>query len=161
MKRYIKKASVMGVALAMFLLVGVVFAAWVVSGTGNGYSKAKQAQDLYTDTGVTTTAQLYPGADGDVEMTIRNPNPFPVQVTEVAGNGLIKSDKGAACDASTGVTYTDQTLSANNVVPAASSGVDGSLSVTLTNAVHMGSGSDTTCQGAVFTIPVTFTAATL
>lgn len=139
---------------------GMVFAAWLVPGTGTGYAKAKQAQALTTDdVGATSTDQLYPGATGDVKVKVNNPNPFPVTVTAVDANGAISSDKanctdvGADASKKTGVTFTNQTLSSGNVVPA-----NGSLTLTLTNAVSMNNQSVNACQGAVFSIPVTFTA---
>ena len=68
------------------------------------------AQALTTvDVSATTSATLYPGATGDLELRIDNPNPYPVRVTSVSGSGAIASDKGAACDASTGVVFTNQT----------------------------------------------------
>ncbi|MGH7315797.1 MAG: hypothetical protein ACREJS_06000 [Candidatus Rokuibacteriota bacterium] len=156
MGSFIKKASVAGVALALFLLVGVVFAAWVVTGTGSGSARARQAQDLTTaDASASTSAQLYPGATGDVRITIDNPNPFPVTVESIAktAGSPITSDKGGACDASTGVTFTDQNPTSNNVVAAS-----GQVTMTLNNAVSMDNTSANACQGAVFTIPVTITA---
>lgn len=143
------------------LLVGsIVFASWLVPGSGRGYSKAKQAQALTTDdVGATTTDQLYPGANGDIKVKVNNPNPFPVTVTAVEGSGAIDSDKAGCTDVGgdaskkTGVTFTDQTLNSYNVVPA-----NGSMTLTLNNAVAMSNQSVNACQGAVFSIPVGFTA---
>ena len=73
----------------------------------------------------------------------------------MARNGTITSDKGASCDASTGVTFTNQTGLALNVPPN-SAGTEFTLplgSVAMSNASH------TSCQGAVFTVPVTLTGA--
>ena len=128
-------------------------AAWTATGSGSGSAKATTAQALSTvDVSATTTPQLYPGGTGDVKITIHNPNPYPVQVTNINGNGAITSDKGAACDASTGVTYTDQ--SGTFDVPAS-----GDASFTLAGAVAMSNASDNSCQGAVFTIPVSLSGA--
>ena len=148
-------------AVAALLAGGVVFAAWVVPGTGEGYAKAKQAQALTTDNvGATTVDQLYPGATGDVKVKVNNPNPFPVTVTAVDGSGAVDSDKANCTDVGgdaskkTGVTFTNQSLSSGNVVPA-----NGNLTLTLNNAVSMSNQSVNACQGAVFSIPVSFTAA--
>jgi hypothetical protein len=59
----------------------------------------------------------------------------------------------------TGVSFTTQNLAAGNVVPAKSGGTDGTLALTLSNAAAMSNASVNACQGATFTIPVTFTAA--
>ena len=155
-----KRLVTLGGSLAVLVVGGMVFAAWVVPGTGQGYAKAKQALALTTDDlGATTTDLLYPGATGDVKVKVNNPNPFPVTVTAVDGNGAVDSDKASCTDVGgdltkkTGVSFANQTLNSNNVVPA-----NGSVTLTLNNAVSMSNQSVNACQGAVFTIPVSFTA---
>jgi len=145
------------VALALVAAViagGVTFGSWAVgSDPGNGYAKATSSQNLtLSDASGATVAQLYPGGNGDVKVKITNPNLFAVTVTSVKGAGAITSDKGAACDASTGVTYTDQSSLSLGLAAGATS------TFTLVGAAHMSDASDTSCQGAVFTIPVTLTA---
>ena len=131
-----------------------MYAAWTSSGTGSGYAKAKSAQTLTTvDVSASTTATLYPGADGDVLIKISNPNQYPVRVTSVTGNGAITADSGHAGCVTTGVTYTNQTGQTIDV-PAG-----GTTQATLTNAAHMSNASDDGCQGATFTIPVSLTGA--
>ena len=152
--RMSKKLTV-GTLFAGVMLAGsIAFAAWTATGTGSGYAKATTAQVLTTvDVSASTTATLYPGATGNVLLRISNPNPYPVTVTDVAGSGAIVSDTTAACDASTGVTFTDQTgLSLS--VPAS-----GAATFTLSGSVAMANSSHTSCQGAVFTIPVTLSGA--
>jgi len=147
----------LAIALALVAVIiagGATFGSWAVgSDPGNGYAKATTATNLtFNNVSGTTVAQLYPGGNGDVKVSVNNPNPFPVTITAVnASGGAITSDKGAACDASTGVTYTNQTVS--QVVPAG-----GTVPFTLTGAAHMDNTSDSSCQGAVFSIPVTLTA---
>jgi hypothetical protein len=148
-----RKAMVVTVILGGLIGGSVALAAWVATGSGNGYAKATSAADLSTvDASGATTAQLYPGVSGDVVITIHNPNPYPVRVTAIDGSGAITSDQGAACDASTGVTFTDQTGTWDVAA-------SGNQQVTLTGAVSMDNTSDTTCQGALFTIPVDLTGA--
>lgn len=160
MKKSRRRLLTLAGSLALLVVGGIVFAAWLVPGSGSGYAKAKQAQALTTDdVGATTTDQLYPGASGDVKVKVNNPNPFPVTVTGVDADGAVSSDKanctdvGADASKQTGVTFTNQTLNSNNVVPA-----NGSLTLTLSNAVGMSNQSVNACQGAVFSIPVKFTA---
>jgi hypothetical protein len=151
-----KRIIVAGVLVLAFVAVGVGIAAWSVTGSGTGYAKASTSAALtLSDASASTTADLFPGASGTVKLRVSNPNPFPVRITAVAGTGTITSDKGAACDAATGVTFVDQSgltldLAANatNQVLTLASG-----SVTMSNA------SDNSCQGAVFSIPVSVTAA--
>lgn len=155
-----RRLAVVGGSLAVFVAAGLVFAAWLVPGTGQGYSKAKTAQALtVADISASTSSQLYPGASGDVKVKIDNPNPFPVTVTKVESNGAVTSDQvgctdaGADASKATGVSFSTQNLSSGNVVSA-----NGSLTLTLSNAASMTNASVNACQGATFTIPVTFTA---
>ena len=144
-----KKVFILAAAAILVVAAGVAYAAWTSSGSGNGYAKATTAQALGTiDVSATTPATLYPGATGDLKIEIDNPNPYPVRISSVSGTGTITSDKGAACNASTGVTFTDQSGLTLDV-PAASS-----ATFTLSGTVAMSNASDNSCQGAVFTVPV-------
>jgi hypothetical protein len=149
-----KKLTAGTIVLGVALTASVAFAAWTATGSGAGYTKASTAQALTTvDVSATTSAQLYPGGTGDVKIRISNPNPYPVLVTSVVGSGTITSDNGAACDASTGVSFTDQTGQSISVA------AGGTTNVTFTGAAAMSNASDNACQGAVFTIPVTLSGA--
>ena len=152
--RWFRRITAGSMLFGIIAVTAVAYAAWTASGSGQGYAKAGTAQLLTTvDVSATTPATLYPSGTGNVLLRINNPNPYPVQVTTVNGNGTITSDKGALCDASTGVTFTNQTGLTLNV-PASSA-----ATFTLTGAVAMSNASDNTCQGAVFTIPVSLSGA--
>src|ERR1041384_1811613 len=162
------------IALVVLLLgvvaAGVGFGAWSLGGSGNASAKAPTASsitladasafttaDLYPATpragaSPSPPAHLYPGATGNLKLRATNPNPFPVRITQVSGNGTITSDKGAACDASTGVTLANQTGLTLDLAAGATA------TLTVANAVSMSNSSDTTCQGAIFTVPVSLTA---
>ena len=131
---------------------GIAFAAWTASGSGSGYAKATTPLPLTTvDVSATTAATLYPGADGDVELEIDNPNDYPVRVTDVAGNGSITVDGAhAACNVAS-VAFTDQSSLTLDV------GAGTSAAFALTGAVHMYGTANDSCQGAIFTIPVSLT----
>lgn len=153
-----KNLSRRGLAAIIVLLVGlgvtVAFAAWTTNGTGSATAKAQSAQALTTvDVSASTPATLYPGATGDVLLRINNPNPYPVRVTGVTGSGAITSDAGASCTASTGVTFTNQTGLTLDVA------ANAQATFTLSGSVAMSNASHTTCQGAVFTVPVSLTGA--
>jgi hypothetical protein len=141
-------------AIAALALSSIIFAAWSTSGSGTGYAKAGSASALSIgDASASTSADLYPGATGAVKLKVTNSNNFPVRVTAVTKQaaGSITSDKGAACNAATGVTFTDQTGQTLDV------GANATATFTLANAVSMSNASDNTCQGAVFSIPVDVT----
>lgn len=149
MRKLGKRLSLIGASLAVFLIGSVVFAAWLVTGTGNGAAQATTA-DALTVTAGSTTPELYPGGSGDVTFTIGNTNDFPVSISSILGSGTITSSGPAACNASTGVSFDDQSSVTGMTVPA-----NGSLPVTLDDAASMDNTSDTTCQGQTFTIPLT------
>jgi len=150
-----RKAFVVLALLLSAVAASAVIAAWVTNGSGPGYAKAQTASNLtLSDASASTTADLYPGATGSVKLKVTSPNPFPVRITSVAKQAsAITSDKGAACDASTGVTFSDQTGLALDVAAGATT------TVTLANAISMSNASDNSCQGALFTIPVNVTGA--
>ena len=150
-----RKAFVVLALLLSAVAASAVIAAWVTNGTGPGYAKAQTSSNLtLSDASASTTADLYPGATGSVKLKVTNPNPFPVRITSVAKQAsAITSDKGAACDASSGVTFSDQTGLALDVA------ADATVTLTLANAISMSNASDNSCQGALFTIPVNVTGA--
>jgi hypothetical protein len=142
-------------AIAALVGTGVLIAAWNTSGSGNGYARAGSASALTIgDASASTSADLYPGASGAVKLKVTNPNSFPVRITGVTkqSGGSISSDKGAACNASTGVTFSDQSGLTLDLAAGATS------TFTLSGAVSMSNASDNSCQGAIFTIPVDVTA---
>ncbi|HST17036.1 MAG TPA: hypothetical protein VLK36_05160 [Gaiellaceae bacterium] len=141
-------------ALALLATAAVTLGSWTVgSSAGNGYAKAVTAQNLTLgDATASTTAQLYPGGTGDLWVKVTNPNSFAVTVTGVTGAGTITSDKGAACNASTGVTFTNTSGLSQAV------GAGATVTFSLAGKVAMSNASDNSCQGAVFTVPVTLTA---
>src|SRR5215210_2809538 len=111
MLRPTKKFVVAGGVVAGMLASGVAWAAWTADGTGSGYAKATTAVALTTsDVSASTTADLYPGASGDVVVKINNPNPYPVTVTSISnGTGSIAADTGHSTCTTTGVTFANQT----------------------------------------------------
>ena len=141
-------------AVAIMSTTAVTFGSWSVSSSaGSGYSKAKLALNLtLSDASASATAQLYPGGTGDVYIKVTNPNPFGVTITSVTGAGTITSDKGAACDAATGVTFTNATGLSQAVAAGAT------VTFFLANKLAMSNASDNSCQGAIFTAPITLAA---
>jgi hypothetical protein len=148
-----KKLFVAGGVVAGLMASGIAWAAWTANGTGEGYTKATTAVALTTDdVSATTVGQLYPGGSGDVKLTINNPNPYPVQVTSITGNGTIVADSGHAGCTTTGVSFANQTGTWNVAA-------NGETAVTLTGAASMSNASLNACQGATFTIPVALSGA--
>ena len=154
-----KRALVVVLVVAVASVSSLVFAAWLSSGSGSAYGKAGTAEVLSTvDVSATTPATLYPGATGDALIKIINPNPYPVRITSVSLNGTnadITPDAGHSTCSPTGVSFSNRTGLTIDV-PAKSGGVNGVVEATLTGAVSMSNASSNNCQGATFTIPVTF-----
>jgi hypothetical protein len=149
-----KKLLIIGAVLVIgTAIAGIAIGAWSVSGSGTGYAKASTASAVtLSDASASTTADLYPGASGAVKLKVSNPNPFPVRITAVSGNGTITSDKGASCDASTGVSFANQSSLTLDLLANETNKV-----FTLAGAVSMSNASDNACQGAVFSVPVSVT----
>ena len=151
--RHWKKLAALGVAVVTFAGIGLAWAAWTAGGTGSGAAKAGTAKALTTsDATASVVDLLYPSGSADVAVTIDNPNPYAVTVTSVAGNGAITSGN-ATCDASNGVSFTDQT-GLTLTVPA-----NDHLTHVFANAASMSNASVDACQGQTFTIPVTVSGA--
>ncbi|MEV4053210.1 hypothetical protein AB0J55_18645 [Amycolatopsis sp. NPDC049688] len=133
---------------------GIAVAAWTSSGSGAANAKAGTAAAPTTGTvaaSAFTSGLLYPGGPaGDAKIFVANPNPYPVKVTGIAGNGTPTGSGGTGTCTTTGVSWTAQ---APNTTVAA----NGSTTLTLSNAVTMSTASDDGCQGALFAIPVTVT----
>lgn len=150
-RRRSRKATVLVGSMAAALVASAAFAAWTVGGGGTGTATATTAQNLTTST-ATTTAQLYPGITGaNLYLTVNNPNPFPVAISSVNANGAAVPDAGHPACTTTGVTFT--TTAVSQTVSASSSASFTVAGVAMDNTSSNG------CQGATFTIPVTFTAA--
>lgn len=142
-------------ALAAVATAGVTFGSWSVVGIGSGYTKAvTPANVTLNDASAATVADLYPGATGNVTISVTNPNAFPVTIAGVSDTGAITSSGGAACNAATGVTFTDQTGLGLALAAGATT------TFTLTGAAAMSNASVDACKGATFAIPVSVTATT-
>lgn len=145
-RRARRVGAALGVAASVVVLTGVALAGWTTPGAGSGYAKAQRVIPLTTEP-ATTTADLYPGSTGDLMVTIRNDNDFPVTATALEPNGPVTSDS-ATCDADgSGVTFTPTT--GEFLVRAHESATH-----TLPDAVAMSESAAASCEGATFTIPV-------
>ena len=136
---------------------GTANAVWRGSGTGTGSGTAGTTAPVTLSPG-TPTAALYPGGLTNVVLTVSNPNPYSVRIGSLTldtgqGMGGFAVDLGhAGCAVST-LSYTTQTNSgAGWAVPGRVGAVDGTLSVSLPNALAMGTAAANACQGASYTV---------
>jgi hypothetical protein len=136
---------------------GAASAFWRGSGTGAGSGSAGTTLPVTLSPG-SPTATLFPGGLTDVVLTVTNPNPYSVRLGSLAldtgqGTGGFAVDAGhAGCSLST-LSFTTQTNGgAGWTVPGRVGAVDGTVSVTLANALAMGTGAANACQGASYTV---------
>jgi Putative metal-binding motif len=147
-KRGLRKKVMLGAALAgMASVAGLAFGEWLATGAGEGYARSGIAEALTTEFAEASDT-LYPGGTGDLVLRIHNPNPFPVTVTTVGGNGPITSSDSACNAAGHGVTFTG-VANLNLVV-----GAETSQTFTLVGALSMSLDSANECQGDTFSVPV-------
>jgi len=133
------------------LVGGAVFAAWLATGSGTGQATAGVAVDLVVSP-ATPDDLLYPGGTADVGLEITNPNPYPVLVTSIVGDGPITSGVPACDDPGNGVGFADQSGSWD---------VDAgqTVQIHLLGTASMALTSPEECAGESFSIPVTATGA--
>ena len=149
------------IAAAMALVVlgygGTAVAFWKSGGSGTGASATGDALPLVL-TPATPSAQLFPGGQAGVKVDITNLNLASIHVGSLVldvaqGTGGFSVDAGhAGCDVSSLGFATQSNGGAGWTVPAKVGQVNGSLPLTLANAVTMGPGAANACQGATFTV---------
>ena len=155
-------------ATALVLAGGVAYAFWSTTGSGTGAAASGSSLGLTLTAGTASSNVLYPTATGDVVVVISNPNGFAVSVdaltlpataaTAYTNAGL--TTLNAACNTGgTGVSWNYASKSLTGVIVAKKSGaVDGTLTLTLTNAAVMSNASDSSCQNSFFKLPNVLTA---
>ncbi len=134
---------------------GIAVAAWLSSGSGRPGVSAGNALAPTTSTvagSAVTSGLLVPGATGTAIVTVTNPNRYTVRVLTIAPNGAATASGGVGTCATTGVTFTAQQ-------PGTALAAGAGTTLTLPGAVAMSTASETGCQGATFTVPVTVTVA--
>ena len=142
-------------ALAVVLVLAVAsaaFAYWQTTGSGSAAAATGTAADVTISPG-TPNAQLYPGGQADVLLTLTNPGPAGVRVgalavdTSQGTDGFAVDGAHSACAVSA-LAFTTQTNGgAGWTVPGS-----GSLPITLDDALSMAASAANACQGASFTV---------
>ena len=134
------------------------YAYWSASGSGSAAVGSATAAAMSV-TG-TPSAQLYPGSKADVQVTLGNPNVYPVSMTKLTALSVTSSDE-TACPVSnivvssavtTGVSGTGYVLPTPVAVASGSSG-----SATLPELLTMATTAPDGCQAKAFTVSMTFT----
>jgi hypothetical protein len=142
-----------GLTVGAGVVVALVAAAaaggfWTLGGAGDGTASAETVAAVTLTPGTATT-DLYPGRSGDVALSIANSNTYRAYIgsfmldTSRGTDGFSISGGQSGCDPSA-VSYTTQSNGgAGWFVPAGST-----LDLDLTDAVALGTGAASECQGA-------------
>ncbi len=146
------------------LWFGVVGVACALSGAAFAYYSGSASSSTVVNVGRvqpvtvmiatgTPTTPLYPGGVGDVSLTLNNPNDFPLRVTALAPSPTapVTANGGVGPCTVTGVTVSSLTGLDLTIAPG-----DGEV-IDIPNAVSMGMNSQSGCQGATFSVPVSLT----
>lgn len=146
---------ILSVAAAAAVLVNAVaaWAYWMLDGEGTGVAVAGTAVELTLTGRSDDSKPLYPGGTTNLTVTVTNQNDFPIKITTVApGAKAVSADSAhreAGCR-TTGVVVAQKVIPVSWEVPKNTIGV-----FTVPDGVRMTNSSDSACQGATFTIPVT------
>jgi hypothetical protein len=176
-KRSRKSKVVFAVLGATFAATGAFAATnWIVglNGGSSGEAQSGTVSNL-TITAVATpsaTNLLYPGGNGDVVLTITNPNAFPVTVTAAdlptdtvfatgyTTSALTTTQTGCLAATPSDVIWnysTGTTGSAHTLTTALTVGASGQsnnpLTVTLTNDASMTAAAPAACEATFFSMP--------
>lgn len=139
-----RKAIFMGLVIGILVAASVAVAAWLVSGSGRGWSQFGATQPLTTRdliVGETITTPLFPGADSPIYVAIENPNDADVVIDGVSFAGSIVVDNSTTCPGSP-VTWNGDLSGGNyGTVPAG-----GSALIEFPDALHTASSAATGCQ---------------
>jgi hypothetical protein len=164
--------------LGVLLVGGGAFAAtnWIVGLDGGSSGEGQSTQianvTIAAIASPAATNLLYPGGDGDVVVSIANPNSFPVTITAVqlptattAATGyttsalsstqagcLAATPSGVSWTFATGTSGTSHTLTTPLTV-AASGQANNPLIVTLTNDGTMALTAPAACENTFFSMP--------
>ncbi len=151
------------VLLAFLLVVvaaafaGTANAFWNTAGSGTSSAATGTTLAVTLSPG-TPNASLYPGGQANVVLTVSNPNPSAVLIGSLAldasrGTGGFAVDAGHfGCNVASLSLSTQTNSGAGWTVPAKVGAVNGTLQITLTNALAMGVDAASVCQGASSTV---------
>ena len=150
-------AMVIAIVAVMVGGAGVAYAYWSAGGVGSGVGVSGTTVPLILSSG-TPTASLLPGGQTGVVVTMTNSNAASVKVSSLAldaaqGTGGFGVDAGhSGCTLATLSFATQTNGGAGWTVPGKVGAIDGTLTVTMSNALSMSVSAVNACQGATFTV---------
>ena len=157
-RRPARFALVLAAAVAVLAGTGAsALAYWHGGGAGTGAATTGTAVAV-TLSPATPPPTLFPGGQAEVRLTVSNPNTTPMAIAALGldaarGVGGFTVDTAHGGCATAGLSFTTQTnASAGWLVPPASVAGNGSLAITLPDALALSLGAANACQGAEFTV---------
>ena len=154
MRRVSGRIVAVGAALLLVVLLGSTgWSYWSAGGTGSGSGTTTASVQSLTLSPAVPTAQLYPGGRSSVAVTVNNPNSVPLRIgslsldTSQGTAGFAVDAAHSSCGVSSLSFVTQTNGGAGWNVPG-----NGSLSLSLTNALGMSVDAANACQGASFTV---------
>jgi hypothetical protein len=136
---------------------GLAVAYWSGSGASTGVATTGTSRLLDLSPG-TPTDSLHPGGRADVVLDITNPNTAPTVINSLELDtthgtaGFAVDGAHGGCGLSALSFAPQRNGGAGWIVPARVGTADGSVELTLTNAVSMDVAAANACQGATFTV---------
>jgi len=166
-------AALLGAALVSGIAYGTTN--WIAGLTGgsNGEGQSASVSNISIAAVASPAASnlLYPGANGDVVVSISNPNPFPVTITAVGlptdttyatgytTSALTTTQTGCLASTPSGVTWNYATGTSGSshtlttpLTVSASGQANNPLVVTLTNDASMSSSAPAACENTYFSM---------
>jgi hypothetical protein len=143
--------------IGVLLLNGGAQAFWTGGGSGTGAGSTDTVQAVTLSPG-TMSGGLTPGGTRDVVLTVSNPNLATVSVRSLAldtsqGTNGYSVDAGHSACAVTALSLATQNNGGSGwTIPKKVGAVNGTLSVTLPNALSLNLNAANACQGATFTV---------
>ena len=159
MRHQNKLSAGLGVVTASLLATGVAYAAWTSSGEGVGSAKSIKDEVSAIAAG-DFAADLYPGADETITVTVHNPNPYPVIVTQIsAGSSAAIASSSCAAGTVTTDLVGDETPDAASVAVLQSDGTSTTIEPNETGEfeldTHMAPNAHNDCKLKTFTLGLT------
>jgi hypothetical protein len=136
---------------------GAASAYWSGAGGGTGAGETDTTVGVTLSPGTPGFA-LHPGGQTAVVLTVSNPNGSPAVIGSLEldtgqGTGGLSVDGGHSGCAVSALSFTTQTNGGSGwTVPARVGAVNGTLAITLANALAMTVTAANACQGATFTV---------
>jgi hypothetical protein len=143
MRKLTRRTATVAAAMAAATGVGVAYAAWTSNGSGTGQAVTRTSVDSVISPSADGVS-LYPGATSSFQVSVTNPNDYPVTVLTISSGS---SNEVNGCAA--GSVLSDASAPGTDIAP--------NSSATFTLTSHMVADPSNACKSQTFTLPLTAT----